>query len=182
MSLVVVVLLVALAVGALLGGSLERLGTLALRRWWLAVAAFGVQLLGAVVGGPAYPVGLVLSLACVLGFLAANRTVPGMVLVGLGLAANALVVGLNGAMPVSEDAARRAGVALPTDGADPRHEAAGGSTRLALLGDVVPLPLPLRPEVVSPGDVLVAAGIAQLVVTGMLRPLRPVPPLPERPA
>ena len=36
-----------------------------------------------------------------------------------------------------------------------------------LLGDVVPVLLPLRPEVVSPGDVLVASGLAQLVVVGM---------------
>jgi hypothetical protein len=42
------------------------------------------------------------------------------------------------------------------------------STRLPLLGDVVPVLLPLRPEVVSPGDVLVASGLASSSSSGML--------------
>ena len=53
-------------------------------------------------------------------------------------------------------------------GFDSRHVVTDGSTRLPLLGDVVPVLLPLRPEVVSPGDVLVASGLAQLVVVGMV--------------
>ena len=32
---------------------------------------------------------------------------------------------------------------------------------------MIPVPLPLRPEVVSAGDVLVAAGLGQLVLLGM---------------
>jgi hypothetical protein len=53
---------------------------------------------------------------------------------------------------------------------DRRHELEGPRTRLRPLGDVIPVPLPLRPEVVSPGDVLVAAGLGQLVVLGMRSP------------
>jgi hypothetical protein len=168
-SLVLVVLLCAVLVGRVCGGSLDRLGELGLRRRRLVVAALGVQALGAVVGGPAYAVGLVGSAALVTAFLVANRGVRGTGLVALGLGANALVVVLNGAMPVSPDAAARAGVLLDdvAAGLDSRHEVAGDGTRLALLGDVVPVLLPLRPEVVSPGDVLVASGLAQLVVVGM---------------
>lgn len=180
MSLAAVVLLAALAVGALAGGSLERLGALPLRRRGLAVGALLAQLAGAVVGGPLHAVGLAVSAALVVAFLHGNRHVRGTGLVALGLAANALVVGLNGAMPVSAHAAARAGTA-PASPDDPRHEPAGAGTRLPWLGDVVPLPLPWRPEVVSPGDVLVAAGLAQLVVAGMVRPLRGVPPV-RRPA
>jgi hypothetical protein len=181
--LVLVALLTALVVGRLAGGSLERLGRLPLRRRRLAALAVLVQVVGTLVGGPVHAVALGLSVALVAIFLLANRGVRGTGLVALGLAANALVVGLNGAMPVSVDAAHRAGVdtAALLAGADPRHEPAGPSTRLRPLGDVVPVPLPLRPEVVSLGDVLVAAGVAQLVVSAMLRPLRPVPALPRRP-
>lgn len=175
MGLVVVVLLAALAVGWLLGGSLERLGGLPLRRRRLVLAAVGVQLLGGVVGGPAHAAGLVASAGCVVGFLLANRGVRGTGLVALGLGANALVVGLNGAMPVSAAALDRAGSGATVSG--PRHEPSGSGTRLPWLGDVVPVLLPLRPEVVSPGDVLVAAGVAQVVVAGMLRPLRGVRPV-----
>lgn len=179
MSLVLVVLLCALLVGRVCGGSLERLGRLDLRRTGLVVAALGVQALGAVVGGPVYAVGLAGSAALATAFLVANRGVRGTGLVALGLGANALVVALNGAMPVSPDAAARASVPLDdvAAGLDSRHVVAGDSTRLPLLGDVVPVLLPLRPEVVSPGDVLVASGLAQLVVVGMLsgRPRARVP-------
>ena len=170
MSLVLVVLLCALLVGRLCGGSLERLGALELRRRRLVVAALGLQALGAVVGGPAYALGLAGSAALVTAFLVVNRGVRGTGLVALGLGANALVVALNGAMPVSPDAAARAEVPLDdvAAGSDSRHVVSDGSTRLPLLGDVVPVLLPLRPEVVSPGDVLVASGLAQLVVVGMV--------------
>jgi hypothetical protein len=177
-ALVVVVLLVALLVGRLAGGTLARLGALPVRSRRLVVLALAAQLLGVVVGGPVHPVGLAVSAGLVVAFLARNRGLRGTGLVALGLLANALVVGVNGAMPVSVEAAGRAGVGTSAllAGADPRHEPTGPDTRLPWLGDVVPVPLPAVPLVVSPGDVLVAAGIGQLVVAGMLRP-RPVPRL-----
>jgi len=46
---------------------------------------------------------------------------------------------------------------------------ADAATRLTALGDVVPVALPPRREVVSVGDCLLAAGLALLVVRG-LRP------------
>ena len=168
MSLVVAVLLTGLLLGWFAGGSLNRLGGVELRQRRLVVAGLLVQLAGTVVGGPFYPAGLVLSVLLVLAFLARNRGLRGTGLVALGLLANAVVVGANGAMPVSPQATARAGVATAGLVADPRHELADERTRLSWLGDVVPVPLPYRPEVVSPGDVLVAAGLAQLVVVGML--------------
>ena len=163
------VLLVALAVGWLLGGSLDRLGLVPLTDRWLVVAAFGAQLVGSLLGGPAYALGLLGSAGLALAFLHRNRGVRGTGLIALGLLSNALVVSLNGAMPVSVHAAARSGADLRDvmTGLDPRHELAGSGTRLPWLADVVPVRLPLRPEVVSPGDVLLAAGIAQLVVLGM---------------
>ena len=189
MSLVVVVLAVALAVGWTRGGSLTRLGSLPLRRRRLVVAALIAQLGGSVIGGPFHPLGLLLSAGLVVAFLSLNRGIRGTGLVALGLLANALVVVANGAMPVSADAAGRAGIGTQDllTGADPRHEIEDADTRLAVLGDRIPVPLPLRPEVVSLGDVLVAAGLGQLVAMGMTagspgtpqgRSRRRVPPLP----
>jgi len=170
--LVLVALLAALAVGWILGGRLERLGELPLRGRRLVLAGLLAQLAGALVGGPFYPVGLAVSALLVLAFLLRNRGVRGTGLVAFGLLANALVVGANGAMPVSADAAGRAGVSTQdlVSGSDARHEPLDGQTRLPLLADVVPVPLPVHPEVVSPGDVLVAAGLAELVVLGMGAP------------
>lgn len=193
MSLVLVVLAVALALGWARGGSLDRLGALPLRARRLVVAALLAQLLGTVVGGPFYPLGLAVSAGLVVWFLSRNRGIRGTGLVALGLLGNALVVGANGAMPVSLDASARAGIGIADllVGQDARHEPAGAGTRLPWLGDVVPVPLPLRPEVVSAGDVLVAAGLGQLVALGMVgagttaavlqrqgRPRRALPPLP----
>lgn len=191
MSLVLVVLTAGVLLGWLSGGNLDRLGGLAMRRRRLVVAALLAQLTGTVVGGPVFAVGLALSAVLVAAFLASNRGLPGAGLIALGLLANALVVGVNGAMPVSPAASARAGTTAPAAQFDQRHEPADGTTRLAWLGDVVPVPLPLRPEVVSPGDVLVAAGLAQLVVVGMLthrsrvpvdrqgRQRRALPPVPR---
>lgn len=178
----VVVLVAALLLGLALGGDLGRLGDLALRDSRLVVAALLLQLAGGLVGGPAYPLGLALSVVLVALWLRRNRGVRGTGLVALGLLSNALVVGANGAMPVDPDASGRAGISTQAilSGADPRHELADETTRLRLLGDVVPVLLPLRPEVVSVGDVLVAAGLGQLVLVATTR-RRPVTP-PRAPA
>ena len=164
-----VALLVAVVVGWLSGGTLERLGSLSLRSRRLVWAALVAQLGGTLIGGPLYPIGLIVSVALVGWFLSRNRGIRGTGLVGLGLLCNALVVGLNGAMPVSLDAAGRAGTTTQhiVSGDDARHELADRHTRLRWLGDVVPVRTPRRPEVVSPGDILVAAGLAQLIFLGM---------------
>lgn len=171
MLFAVVVLLCALVLGVLCGGRLSNLAHLRLRHGWLVVVALALQVAGAVLGGPLYPVGLAGSVVFLGWFLAANRGVRGTGLVALGLLGNAVVVGLNGAMPVSAHASGRAGVSTQelVAGTDPRHELADRSTRLRPLGDVIPVLLPGRPEIVSPGDVLVAAGLGQLVFFGVRR-------------
>lgn len=163
-------------VGALLagwasGGSLDRLGRLPVRGWPLVLLGVLAQVVGALVGGAAYPVGLVLGVCCVGAFLVRHLRMPGMALITLGLLLNAIVVAANGAMPVSLFAAARAGAQTGpiAAGADPRHELAGGDTVLSPLGDVVPVPLPWLAQVVSPGDCLVAAGVGLLVYAGMRR-------------
>ena len=170
MSLVLLVVLAALVLGRLAGGRVSRLGALALRDRRLVPAALALQLAGGWAGGVLHPLGLAASALLVAVFLARNRGLRGGGLVALGLAANALVVGLNGAMPVRDRAALRAGVPVQAAGSpeDLRHEREDASTHLRPLGDVVPVPLPGGGEVVSPGDVLVAAGLGQLLVLGML--------------
>jgi hypothetical protein len=177
-GLAVIVLVLAVVVALIAGGTWSGLASLRLRARALVVFAVGAQVGGATLGvlgaaSPrrAYVVGLAVSAACAAAFCARNLRVTGVPLVTLGLVANAVVVGLNGAMPVSIDAALQARVPIESiaAGDDARHEIAGTGTTWRWLGDVVPVPLPWRPEVVSAGDVLVAAGLAELVVAGMLR-------------
>jgi hypothetical protein len=157
------------------------LGELALKDRWLVVGAVAVQIVGGLIafnGGEsarhAYVSALAVSAGLALVFCLRNLRIPGVTLVTVGLALNATVVGLNGAMPVSIVAAYHARVPITTIAADAdaRHTIAGRGTTWRVLGDVIPVPLPVHPEVISPGDVLVAAGLGELVVLGMMGPTR----------
>lgn len=72
---------------------------------------------------------------------------PDILLVGAGAVLTAVVVAANGAMPVSMQAAvrTRASVDAIALGEDPGHVLADTSTRLRMLGDVLPIALPMRP-------------------------------------
>jgi len=177
---IVLVLLGAVAIGLLRGGSSERLSQLPMRQGWLVVAAAVLTALGAnagrlgLPGEPMYVGCTVTAAALVILFVARNHRLVGVPLVALGFALNAAVIVANGAMPVSRHAADYAGVSIDSmlAGDDARHELLTDGTRLRLLADViaVPLPAPLSAgsNVVSAGDVVLAAGIGQLVTAGML--------------
>jgi hypothetical protein len=167
-----VVLVLLVAVGALAVALVTRgtgLARVRLRAVRLLVAAAAVQVLTSVLApgsGIARGVALVLTTLLVALFVAGNRRVAGTPLIGLGLLLNVLVVGANAAMPVSVAAAADAGLNrsdLHLD-EDAMREPVTSSTRLPWLGDVVPVALPWRPQVVSAGDVLVAAGVGLLLV------------------
>jgi hypothetical protein len=191
MSLVLLVLVVSLAVGWLAGGRLANLAHVELRATWLVFLAVAAQLVLAGVAALGVPGELVArpllgaSHLALLGFIAANRYRPGMLLVLVGLALNAVVSLANGGMPVAGEAL----VALGGQAAvEPgKHQLLTEATHLPWLADVIPVPF-LR-SVLSVGDLLLAAGVGILVVAQMrrfpprpgrrLRP-RPVPPLSRR--
>ncbi|NUU25437.1 MAG: DUF5317 family protein [Streptomycetaceae bacterium] len=169
------VLLIALALGAFLGGRVSGLSRLPVRHLpWLG-GAFALQLVGALsTGKTLHQLALLASAGMAVRFAAGNLHLAGIPLAAAGLLLNALVIVVNGGMPVSTHAAARAGVPLDRPG-DAGRIAAGADTRLNVLGESIPVPLPLRAEVDSPGDLLVAAGIGLLVVDGMLRDRRTAP-------
>ena len=194
MGLVVLVAVGAVVAALLAGGSWHGFNNLRVRRPWLVVAAIAVQAVGAALAGSAsrdwYTAGLAGSAAAALVFCLANLRLAGLPLITAGLALNAVVVGLNTSMPVSIFSASRADVSIATIsvGADPRHSIAGIGTTWRALGDTIPVPLPVAPEVVSPGDVLVAAGIGELLFVTMRRKRQdetaagPTPPNAPRPS
>ena len=122
-------------------------------------------------------IALVLTMVLVGLFLAGNSRLPGVPLIALGLLLNVVVITVNGAMPVSVSAANRAGLSRADLrlAQDAMRMPATDDTRLSSLGDVVPVALPRWPQVVSPGDVLVAAGVGLLLVTAGLRGRRETP-------
>lgn len=162
MGLTVLVLVAAGLIGRLAGGP-GPLVAPHLHRVSLLIAAFAVQVAEPVIAREvaySYPMCLAVSATLMVQFAAGNLRVPGVALAAAGLCANAAVVILNGAMPVSESAAARAGISaesLHLD-TDDRHEPLDGATKLTLLGDRIPVPIPGRREVDSAGDLAIAAG------------------------
>lgn len=169
------------AVGALLVALVTgpaRLAGVRVRAVRLLVAAAVIQVGTSWLAPPSgwtRATALVLTTVLVGLFLGGNVRLPGVPLMALGLLLNVVVVTLNAAMPVSVEAAARAGLG-PADlrlATDAMREPVTSSTRLSMLGDVVPVALPRWPQVVSAGDVLVAAGVGLLLLTaGPRRPAR----------
>ncbi len=162
-------------IGALLaGGQLAAIGSTRFRVAALLGIVLCCQVAGVLLGrlgfpaGPAYAAACLVSAVLLVLVARSDGGLPGAELVAIGLFLNALVMAANVNMPVSDYAAAQAG-APASVATDSRHEPATAVTSLRLLGEVIPVPLPLRPEVVSIGDLLIAAGLAQLAF-GAVKP------------
>lgn len=170
MALLLLALAAGLVAGYARGGRLRRLGERPPVRSRLILTALGAYAVG-VAGSWAWePLLPAMTALCwfTLGFYAwLNRSYHGARLVALGLAANGLVILLNGGMPVSADAQERAGVAttVAERAEEGRVTVVDDTTRLSWLGKTVPVAFPPRPEAVSPGDIAVAAGVAAALAT-----------------
>jgi len=163
------------------GGRLSRLASLRVEFGWLALAAVALQYPlvynlvaeATIIGVPLVTLMMVVSCALVVCVVWANRRLPGVFLVGLGLLANLVVMTLNGGwMPITPEALQRMGrlswvtprgtvakVWGAKNVALPRAE-----TRLWWLSDILVLGPPLSlPTAFSLGDVLIAAGLFWLL-------------------
>jgi hypothetical protein len=169
MVLVVLTVVGGLLVGLLRGGRLRHLADAPLRHTWLAVVAAGAQFVFALAPSPGAAVVLTgISQAGLLAFLWSNRLLAGALLVAVGSLLNSIVIIANGAMPVSREALL-AITRHPAEIVAGRHRLLTESDALPWLADTIGLPL-LR-TVVSPGDVVLAAGIG-LMVTHLMQPQR----------
>ena len=175
----------ALVLSLLFGGSLRRLGNVAIRQSPLILLALALQIVifshwwQTTVASRLITSGLyLLSLALLLWVGWLNRRLPGLGLLLLGLFFNALVIFANGgAMPASLWAMQTAGIVDSQATFETMRTAnsavAGPGTPLWFLGDVFAIPraFPLA-NVYSVGDILIAGGGIWFVVAHT----RPVPP------
>jgi hypothetical protein len=161
-------LLAVLALGAgalasrLTGGRFAAIKGMNLR--WVGALLAGATLelaAGIWASGPVGMGVLVAGYVLLVGFAVANIRLTGMVLVAAGLLANAIVITLNGGMPVR---GVHPGVAL-----DPRHHGERASDRLTGLADVIHV-APIG-ETVSGGDIVLCLGAATVTWT-LTRPDR----------
>lgn len=174
MGFTAIAIVAGLVLGRLTGGRLRHAGEHRFRAWQLLAAGATLQLLSNLLDGGGPALGLLLaSYAALLAFTTANLRIVGMWLVLLGLGLNALVITVNGGMPVKRAAVVAAGLAAKDEvliiDSTKRHLATP-DTRLLALGDIVPV----RPlgQVLSFGDLMMSVGVADVVVH-LLRPRRP---------
>jgi hypothetical protein len=162
----------ALVIGLLLGGNPAALGELRLRRLWLAYVAIALQVV-------AFPSGTLpwttpdavarglwlVSYGLLIALIAANRRLPGIAVVGAGLACNLVAIVANGGlMPVTHHALRAAGLSYEIR----NNSISLAEPHLAALVDrfAAPAWLPMG-NVFSVGDVLIGLGVVIVVVLAM---------------
>ncbi len=174
-------ILLGLLLGLLAGGRLGNLANIQLRWTWLLVAAVIVRfsteaLLGAGVGfvqDLRLPL-LAAGFAILLVALWVNRGYPGLSLAFLGILSNAVVIVINGGyMPIWQTSLTAAGF-TPDDVTSALHvivqgDAASFLTRALILGDVIPVPVPLIQNVASLGDLFLSLGLSFFLFAGLVR-------------
>lgn len=177
MALLVEILLLAVTVALLTGGSLRRLSAERLVAEWVLAVALPLQ-----VSWPRISAFLGISctvrvviwltmmslLVIVLTLNAGRRWALGVA--ALGVLLNILAIAANGSMPVeiartSELGASRAEVRQALDD-DCLHSEVGSNTRFPYLGDVIAVPgPPWHRSVVSFGDILLAVGLGGWIIS-----------------
>ena len=174
-------ILLGLLLGLRAGGRLDNLANIQLRWPLLLVAAvivrFGTEVLLNL------EVGLVEDLRApllALGFgllliaLWANRLYPGLVMAFVGIALNGLVILINGGyMPIWATSLEAAGL-TPDDVTSALHVVVEGQAsdfllRALVLGDIIPIPLPIIQNVASLGDLFLTAGLAFFLFASVVR-------------
>jgi hypothetical protein len=170
----VIALVVAVAVVPLTGGRYARLAEIEFHRGWLLAVGLGLQIaldflelpearyddLGVAI--------LLLSYVALLGFCASNLTTKGFVLIGIGIALNALVIALNLGMPykVSGELPRETTV---------KHRPTRDSDVAVFLSDQLTIGDPVN-VAISIGDVVLGAGIVHFAYAGSRSRRRTRPP------
>lgn len=178
MTLVVLAVVVAAVLGFAFRGSFKRFGRPPLQRNGVLAFAALAQITALLARHPGVYAGwLGCGAIALVVYARLNHGRPGLLLAANGLLLNVLVILVNWGMPMSLAAAERAGAPVDQSAltADPLHRAVDGDTLLPWLTESIPLALPLRPGVASPGDLLAAAGAAVFIFTGLTGRGRLVP-------
>ncbi len=169
MQWILMVLVLAIVVGAFRGGKLRNLTEIRVVSWWLLPVGFLVLAASSLVPDSTGDLGVWLVLGSyvpLLLFVWLNRDLTGIWIAGVGILMNFTVIAINGGMPVLAEAARIAGETGELV-LDSKHVLLTDATRLPFLADVLPLPR----AVLSLGDVFLAIGVAVFLEDQMRQPL-----------
>ena len=117
---------------------------------------------------------LALGFGLLLIALWANRLYPGLVVAFVGILLNGIVILINGGyMPIWATSLEAAGL-TPDDVTSALHvvvpgEASDFLVRALVLGDIIPIPLPIIQNVASLGDLFLTAGLAFFLFASVVR-------------
>lgn len=172
---IAVAIVAGIVIGLVRGGSFERLAEASFRLWPLLILGIVVQ--GAAAFTAEGAVTLILaSYVLLLAFTAVNLVHAGMGVVFVGIALNVAVIGVNGGMPVRDDAIVAAGIVereqIPSLEFGSKRHLETDDDRLTVLGDIIPVPL--AKEVLSFGDLAMSVGVAAVLVNLLRRRRGPV--------
>jgi uncharacterized protein DUF5317 len=143
---------IGLIAGLALHGNLRPLEKLHLRAIPFLIPAILARLVAPAI--PSFGLGLEILAIFAIGLIAlVNWRTDGMALIAMGSGFNLLVILANQGMPVTSEALLAAGAEMPRD---PLHIVATDSTRVAILGDIIPIAV-FR-SVYSVGDFVIALG------------------------
>ena len=178
MWLLVLTVVLAAVIVLVTRGDLRRLGRLKINSVWLLFCGLVIQICLEFVTIPKDQIEtvgyamLMVSFALVLAFCFVNVSTRGFGIIALGIALNALVIGLNQGMPTAAIGNDKAGnrVEKPIE-QSVKHRPASDTDLLGFLGDEIILPVPFD-EVLSVGDIVIAIGICELAYFGTRRPRR----------
>jgi Family of unknown function (DUF5317) len=157
---------VALVVVLVTRGSFSRLFQLPIQSIWMVLVALTIQIFLALIELPSDrfdDVGFALvmaSYAFLLAFCFVNLRISMMWVIGLGIALNALVIGLNQGMPTADtEVTTRSGRTIeePIE-RTARHRPESDDDLLPFLGDRLRVPEPVD-EAISIGDIVIGLGI-----------------------
>lgn len=173
------ILLAAILVALVRGGSLMRFAELEIRWSGVIIAGFLLQVLVFSDFWQTYdtlrqftPLAYLASLALLLFALLLNRHIPGILLLGLGFLSNSIAIVANGGfMPASPSALALTGLPPLAPGQTSNNSIGmGAETRLWFLGDIFAIPRGLPfPNIFSIGDVLIVIGAVYLIQKVMVR-------------
>jgi hypothetical protein len=163
-------MLMILAVGYLLGGRLRNVSELKLQ--WPFLALVGLALQFVTGPGTTFPLlCLYTSFILLIVFTVKNIRVIGFPVILAGVICNLLVIGINGGMPVSKHALVASDQGRFLGDLEnypyPKHHLATEDDEARVLGDVIPIPMPIA-QAISIGDILTYAGVG-IVIVGAMR-------------
>ncbi len=160
-------------------GSIRQLVCLRFHAWILFLGALALQITLGVITLPDHRIetvgfGLVMaSYTLLLAFSFSNRQIRGMGVVTVGIAMNALVIGLNQGMPTKDPGRIDAnGKTVSAITADATRRPQRDSDLLVALGDTIVLNGPYD-QIISFGDLIIAVGLCDIAFWGSRRTKKP---------